>query len=134
MKTLLTTFAEGDLGPRRRKWWFLVPAVLLDGLSAYLFVKYMAAWAAFRTWGPVTDVVDQHKLADLVHSYRSAQASFLWSVAVAALGASLMVPIVQLNGIRSKGFTLLVRYLLALILCVFTIGLFVSIMDVLRWG
>jgi hypothetical protein len=57
----------------------------------------------------------------------------IYSAIVAALVALLMTPAIQ-DRMGSKGFRLVVRYLLALVLCVLTTGILVWMMDVLRWG
>lgn len=58
---------------------------------------------------------------------------FVYSAVVAALVALLMTPVIQ-DRMGSKGFRLVVRYLLALVLCVLTTGILVWMMDVLRWA
>ncbi len=58
---------------------------------------------------------------------------FVYSAVVAALVALLMTPAIR-DRMDSKGFRLVVRYLLALVLCVLTTGILIWMMDVLRWA
>ncbi len=118
----------------RRRWWLLAPAVFLSLLSAYLFVRFIGAAAFYSDWGPITSVTTTNKAAELTYASHRAHVFFLRSVAVAALAALLMAPVIQLSGISSKGFRLLARYLLALALCLLTTGVLVWILGVLQIG
>src|SRR5437879_7579601 len=118
MNMALENVASGNPSLGRRRWWLLVPVFLLNLFSAYLFTKVMGAAAFYSAWGPITNIVHADKVAELVNAYHRAHVFFLYSVAVVALAALLMTPVIHLSRITSRGFRLVARYFLALVLCV----------------
>jgi len=126
---------EGSLGETNgHKWWLLVPVLLLSCFSAYLFVKFLGATFFYSDWGPLTSTTPANRVPELTYASHRAHVLFLSSVAVAALAALLMAPVIQLSGISSAGFRLLARYLVALVLFVLTTGVLVWVMGILRLG
>jgi hypothetical protein len=126
--------ASGNASLGRRRWWLLVPVFLLSCLSAYLFVKFLGAAFFYSDWGPLTSTTPADKVPELASASHRAHVFFLYSAAAAAFAALLMGPVIQLNSISSKGYRLLVRYFLALILCILIMGVLVWIMGIVNLG
>ena len=74
------------------------------------------------------------KADEITYASHRAHVFFLGAAAVAALAALLMTPMIRLNAISPKGFRLVARYFLALIVCVLTTGILVWIMGILKVG
>src|SRR6202035_5658515 len=107
---------------------------LLCCFSAYLFVKFIGAAAFYSDWGPITNATPPDKAAQLAYASHRAHVFFLCSVAVSALSALLMTPVIQLNRIAARRFRLVARYFLALVLCVLATGVLLWVLGILKIG
>lgn len=132
MNTAIGNVASGNPSLGRRRWWLLAPAFLLCCLSAYLFVRFLGAAFFYSDWGPLTSTTPADKVAELTYASHRAHVFFLYSAIAAVLAALLLAPVIRLSAISSKGFRLLVRYVLALVLSVVTTGVLVWILGVLK--
>jgi hypothetical protein len=130
MNTAIGNVASGNPSLGRRKWWLLVPVLLLDLLSAFAFNKFAGAAAYYSARIPITSVTPPDEAVQITHAHQSAGHFFLLFVGLIVVATLLLAPVIHLNETSSGRFRLPTRYILVLVLCILAVGAMVHVFFV----